>query len=218
MRRRLVAAKRQVVDEHVTLLEESGLWSVIVDVDCFALGNGLEFHERLNPSSSVGDKVTALVDVGASKTNVNIMYGLNSCFTRDIYIAGNDFTEAITKKMGLQPSQSESLKRDPGIKAEEIKEVVSSVVDDLCHEVSLSFDYFEHQFDKPIDYIYLSGGGSQLVGLEETLERTFEKKPIRWDPCEMLEISSETVDAVEFKKNAVRLAIATGLAARIQKD
>lgn len=218
MRVLLVAVKKQTIEEHIHLIEETHLLPLVIDVDCFALGNAFELNQKFNASASGAEKrVSAMIDVGATKTNVNILYGLNSYFTREIHIAGNDFTEAIVKRIGLQPAQAETLKRDPGLKLEEVKEVVSSIIEDLCHEIGLSFDYFEHQFDKKVEHIYISGGGSQIVGLEEALESTFEKRPIRWDPCETLEINIEGVDPVNFKNQCSQYAIATGLAARIMK-
>jgi len=214
----LVAAKRDKLDEHITLLEESGLWPMSVDVDCFALGNSFELKQLINPSADIGNKVNALIDIGAVKTNVNIMIGLQVFFTREIYIAGNDFTEAISKKMGLPENEAEQLKRNPALKADEIRDYVSSLLDDLTHEIQLSFDYFEHQFDKQIENIYLSGGASLLQGLEESFDSTFNRKLIRWDPCESFEVLSDKIDPVDLKKKATQLAIAAGLASRVKKD
>jgi type IV pilus assembly protein PilM len=214
----LVAAKRDKLEEHINLLEESGLWPITIDVDCFALGNSFEIKQLNNPPSNITNKVSALIDIGAMKTNVNIMSELQVCFTREIYIGGKDFTESTSKKMGISEKEAEEIKKNPGLKFEEVKDYISSLLDDLTHEIRLSFDYFEHQFDKPIDDIYLSGGSSLLQGLEESFEATFNKKPIRWDPCESFEIMSEKIDPVELKKKASQLIIATGLAARIKKD
>lgn len=214
----LVAAKRDKLDEHITLLEQAGLWPMAVDVDCFALGNAFELKQLINPSTDAATKVSALVDIGAVKTNVNIMIGLQVFFTREIYIAGNDFTEAIGKKMGLPENEAEQLKCNPALKADEVKDYVSSLLDDLTHEIQLSFDYFEHQFDKPIENIYLSGGASQMHGLEEMFDSTFNRKMIRWDPCAIFEVASDKIDAVELKKKSSQLSIAVGLASRVKKD
>jgi type IV pilus assembly protein PilM len=214
----LVAAKRDKLDEHINLLEESGLWPLAIDVDCFALGNAFELKQSNNPSSNISNRVAALIDIGAMKTNVNIMSGLQVSFTREIYIGGKDFTDSTSKKMGIPEKEAEELKKNPGLKFDEVKDYISSLIDDLTHEIKLSFDYFEHQFDKPIDDIYISGGSSLLQGLEEAFESSFNKKPVRWDPSELLEILSEKIDPPEMKKKASQLVIATGLAARMKKD
>ncbi|MDI6732395.1 MAG: pilus assembly protein PilM, partial [Planctomycetota bacterium] len=214
----LVAAKRDNIDNHIDIVERSGLLPMAIDVDCFALGNSFELKQMVNPSTDINNKVTALIDIGALKTNVSIMMGLQVYFTREIYVGGNDFTEIISKKMGAPQNEAEKVKCNPELKSDEIKDYVSSLVDDLTHEIRLSFDYFEHQLDKPIDNIYLSGGTSLLQGLEDTFASTFNRQILRWDPCESLEIVSDKIDAVELKKRASQLAIATGLAVRIKKD
>ncbi|MFA5795134.1 MAG: type IV pilus assembly protein PilM [Candidatus Brocadiia bacterium] len=219
MRVLLVAVKKQTIEDHISIIEQTRLLPLIIDVDCFALGNAFELNQKFSTAGASGPdkKVSAMIDIGATKTNVNVIYGLNSYFTREIHIAGNDLTEALVKRIGMQPAQAEALKRDPGLKQEEVKEVVSSIIEELCHEIGLSFDYFEHQSDKKVEHIYLSGGGSQIIGLDEAIESTFEKRPIRWDPCESLEILVDGVDPVDFKKIASNFAVATGLAARIIK-
>lgn len=219
MRVILVAAKRNLIEDHLVLLESAGLWPYIIDVDSFALGNAFELYALLSTNQEKAEPniSTALIDIGSVKTALNIMFNVNSYFTREISIAGNDFTDAISKKTGLQPAQAEALKCDPGDKTEEIKDITSGLVDDLIHEIQLSFDYFEHQFEKPIDSIYLSGGSSHLIGLEEAFENTFQKKPVWWNPLEYIEIASEHITKEELNRHTSQLGIAVGLASRIRK-
>src|SRR5262245_36011211 len=73
MRVLLVAAKRTFIDEHVTVLEGASLQPGIVDVDSFALGNAYELAGMINPDAVRPGKLVALADIGASKTNINIM-------------------------------------------------------------------------------------------------------------------------------------------------
>jgi Tfp pilus assembly PilM family ATPase len=110
------------------------------------------------------------------------------------------------------------MKRDPGEHGEEIRQVVMPVIEDLANEVHLSFDYFENQFDREDEEVYLSGGGSRLPFVEESLERIFEKRARNWDPTENLKINSDSVDVGSLKANSAQLAVAVGLAARIRKD
>ena len=219
MRVILVAAKRNLVDDYLSMTESNGLWPYVIDLDSFALGNAFELHELLaeGKGKSETGKSVALIDIGSSKTLLNIMFNINSYFTREITIAGNDFTEAISKKMGLEANQAEVRKCDPGDKTEEVKEASGGLLDDLIHEIRLSFDYFEHQFEKPIDSIYISGGSSNLVGLEEAFEKDFQKKPIKWNPLEHFEIDSDKVNQAELNQHASQLAIAVGLASRLRK-
>ncbi|MHC4828973.1 MAG: type IV pilus assembly protein PilM, partial [Planctomycetota bacterium] len=100
MRALLVAVKRTLIEDHVGLLRECNLQPAVVDVDAFALGNAFELRvRRTQREREFEDKVIALIDIGANKTNINIMRGSTSYFTREVYLAGNDFTEAISRRL-----------------------------------------------------------------------------------------------------------------------
>lgn len=212
----LVAAKRNMIDEHVALLQEVGLQPYIVDVDAFALGNAFELRNINSPLMEEQDRVVALIDIGASKTNINILKGNVSYFTREVYLAGNDFTEAIARRLGVDTEEAERIKGDPGDQIAEIEDSVLPSLDDLGNEIHLSFDFYETQFEREVDDIYISGGGSRLPGLERSFERIFERKINFWDPVESLEIRADRVDVNLLKETAPQLAIAVGLASRIQ--
>ena len=218
MRVLLVAVKRTLVDDHVALIQGIGLTPEIIDVDSFALGNAFEVRSLLSPGVEQDDKAVALIDIGANKTNINILRGTTSFFTREIYLGGDDFTTAIAKRLGVEAHQAELLKRDPGENFEQLRQAVMPAIDDLGNEIHLSFDYFENQFDREVDEVYLSGGGSRLPILEEAFEKIFEKRTRSWDPTENLKINSESVDVGKLKANGPQLAVAVGLASRIRKE
>jgi type IV pilus assembly protein PilM len=218
MRVLLVAVKRTLVDDHVGLVQGIGLVPEIIDVDAFALGNSFELRNLLSATVEQEDKTAALIDIGANKTNINILRGMGSHFTREIYLGGDDFTTAISKRLGVEPHHAELLKRDPGENLEQLRKAVMPAIDDLANEINLSFEYFENQFDREVDEVYLSGGGSRLPLLEEAFEKVFEKRTRTWDPTENMKINSDCVDIARLKTNSSQLAVAMGLASRIRKD
>ncbi len=218
MRVLLVAVKRALVDDHVSLIQSIGLTPEVIDVDTFALGNAYELRGRLAPAAERDDRAVALVDIGANKTNVNILQGTTSYFTREIYLGGDDLTSAIAKRFSVEAHQAELMKRDPGENVEEIRQAVTPVIEDVANEIHLSFDYFENQFDREVEEVFLSGGGARLPFFEEALEKIFEKRARNWDPTENLKINADTVDVGKLKAGASQLAVAVGLASRIRKD
>jgi len=218
MRVLLVAVKRSLIDDHVALLQGIGLQPSVIDVDSFALGNAFELRNLHAPTFDNDDRAFALVDIGGNKTNINIVRGTSTYFTREIYLGGDDFTSAIGKRLGIESSQAEYLKRDPEDNLEDVREAVIPTIDDLGNEIHLSFDYFENQFDQEVDEVYLSGGGSRLDLLEDAFEKIFEKRTRTWDPTENLRVKADSVDVDALKLNAPQLAVAIGLASRIRKD
>jgi type IV pilus assembly protein PilM len=218
MRVLLVAVKRSVIDEHVQLLQTIGLTPEIIDVDAFALGNAYELHGLAGGGVDGTDRAVAQIDVGANKTNVNVLRGGSSYFTREIYLGGEDFTSAISKRLGCEVHQAEMMKREPGESADAMRDAVMASIDDLGNEIHLSFDYFENQFDRPVDEVLLSGGGAHLPLVEPTFEKIFEKRTRHWDPTENLKIDEGAVDVEALRANASQLAVAVGLASRIRRD
>jgi len=217
MRVLLVAVKRALIDDHVGLLTGLGLQPTVIDVDSFAVGNAFELALGGSLYEEDSDRAIALLDIGANKTNINIFYGGTSYFTREVYLAGDDFTHAIAKRLGLDVDTAEMRKREPGDHPEEVMEAVMPSFDDLANEVLLSFDYFENQFDRDVEEVYLSGGSARMAGIDEALERTLNRSIHRWDPCEGIEIHEGTVDPNLVRANAGQLAVAIGLAARVQE-
>jgi len=87
----LVAVKKDKINDYVNLVKDAGLEPVVVDVDAFALAN---MHE-LNYETETG--ITALLNIGASVMNINILRDGVSIFTRDITVGGNRYTEALQR-------------------------------------------------------------------------------------------------------------------------
>ncbi len=211
----LVAVRKSLIEEHLALLQEAGLTSVIIDVDAFALGNAFEMRAR-GSGGLPPEKVVALIDIGANKTNINILKGSISYFTREVYLAGNDFTEAVSRKFNLDTQEAERLKCDPGDQAPEVEEAILPTLDDLGNEIQLSFDYFENQFDRVVEEVYISGGSAQLPGLQRAFEGAFEKSVVFWNPLENVDVKADRIDVKTLSHYAGQLAVAVGLASRVR--
>jgi type IV pilus assembly protein PilM len=214
----LVAVKKSLVEEHLALLQEADLVSTIIDVDAFALGNCFELQlDQSAPGDAEKQTVVALVDIGANKTTINIMRGRTSFFTREIYLAGNDFTDAVSRRFNLDTPEAERLKCDPQDRAGEVEEAILPTLDDLSNEIQLSFDYFENQFDEVVEQVYVTGGSAKLPGLQRTFEGAFEKSVVLWNPLENVDIEGERIDHKVLDHFSGQLAVALGLATRVKK-
>ena len=211
----LVAVKQTLIEEHLGTLQGLGLSPGIIDVDTFALGNAFELNLMHSPRVEDEEKVIALVDIGSIKTNINIIKNNTSYFSREVYIAGNDFSEAVSRGLGIDNDEAEQLKTNPQDQEDSVEENILPTLDDLGNEIHLSFDYYENQYDREVDEIYISGGSSQVPRLQSTFERVFDRRIYFWDPTENLEVRSETVDVEEMKDQSSKLAVAVGLASRL---
>jgi type IV pilus assembly protein PilM len=210
----LVAAKKAVVADHARMLTELGLQPVAIGVDGFALGNAWELGDLVNPGVQEPGRTVALIDLGATKASINILRDNVSCFAREVPMGGQDLTNAIARRLGIEPAQAETLKREPGEQLNVVQEACSQVLEDLGNEVNLSFDFFENQFDGEVQEVWLTGGTALLPFLEESFEKIFEKRTKTWNPIEGLKVKADHVDVEALNQFAPQLAVAIGLAAQ----
>ena len=208
----LVAAKKEKIADYTGVIAQAGRTAVVVDVDAFALQNAFEVNYGIEPG-----QVVVLLNAGASATNINILQGDQSVFTRDLSIGGNAYTEALQKELNLPFEQADLLKRGEavdGVTFEEAKPVLRAVSENVMLEIQKTFDFFKASASSDhIDRIVISGGASRVDGFREMLEERFgtpveEFDPFRavtWDPGKL---GSESAD------HAATAAVAVGLALR----
>ena len=211
----LVAVKNAVLEHHLGIVQKAGLAPEIVDVDAFAIGNAWSLLRECSGASEEEGPV-AFVDVGSSKTCLNVVQDGRSLFTREIYFGGKDLTGAISRRMSLDENEAEGLKRAPGERFDEVREAVFPTIDDLGNELQLSFDYFESQNGVGPTKIFLSGGGSRFGFFRESFEKIFEKPTVVFNPFEGLPVSDE-IDQDLLASGGPQLVVAVGLASRIRK-
>lgn len=207
----LVAAKKDYVLEKVRIVEKAGFAVKVVDVDSFAIANAF----LRNHPAGVSDKSFAVLNIGATYTNLSILKGESIFFSRDIALGGNDFTFSISKKLGIDQKAAQEIKvNTPKDKEASVSDCIKGVFSDLMDEVKLSFGYYENLAGKGIDEIYVSGGGSNIIGLSQMFEEGLGSKPNTWNPLEFLEPSSEGDGSGTPDKAPMSFCVAAGLLVR----
>jgi len=154
----IVAAKKDITNDYVSLVRSVGLNPMIVDVDVFALENMYEVNYQ-----GLGG-VVALVNMGASVTNINILKDVVSIFTRDITTGGNQFTEWIVKEQNISFEEAQQLKHSliHGEIPFELERITNDYIDLITGEVKRTLDFFSTNFSQDrISKILLSGGSSK---------------------------------------------------------
>ncbi len=212
----LVAAKKDMIDEYVNIIEMAGLNPSLVDVDAFALQNVFELNY------DAAKENVALVDIGAGKASLNILKGGVSEFIRDISFGCDQINEEIIAQFGYSFEESEELKRNQGAdeqKADQIQEIVNTIAADWCSEIRRALDFFYSSYpDDQINRILLSGGGARIKVLQQLLATETSSEIATLNPLNNLKIENRRIDISEFKQIAPQAAICIGLAARRVDD
>src|SRR3989454_12851576 len=152
----LVATKKDKVNDYANAVREAGLTPKVVDVDAFAIENMYCANYNVSPAELI-----AIVNIGASVMNINILKGGVSAFTRDITIGGNRYSERIQQDLGLDLEEAEAAKKGhlPEANANALQQAVAAVNEEVATEIGRSFDYFRNTSpDEDIAHIVLCGG------------------------------------------------------------
>ena len=212
----LAACKRDKVANLKQAIQLAGKQPSVVDVDAFALQNCYE----LNYDPQAGH-VVALLNIGASTTNINILNGVRSVFTRDATFGGNQYTSLLQKEMGLTFDQAEAVKRGmplpDGIEPREIAPILDTVSDILALEIQKTMDFYRatvEEGESAVEKILVSGGGSKLKGLVDFLSRRFEVPVEMFDPFRKIKVDARGFDPEYMREIVPEMAIAVGLALR----
>lgn len=206
----LVAVRRSFVSEHLAQLTMGGIQPEIVDVDVFALANCYEVLGPAAPPESE-KKATALIDIGAAKSNIAIVLGNRLLFTREVYLAGNEITEAVGRSLSAEPEDVDRMKCSPGEALDQILDAAQPAFEDLANEIRLSFDYVEGQFDVEVSTVVLSGGSAQLPNAAAILGNLLGRPVHIFDPLAGLDLVPSRYDIHSLDANSPGLSVALGL-------
>jgi len=209
----LVAAKKEKIADYTGVIAQAGRSAVVVDVDAFALQNAYEVNYGIEASA-----VVALLNAGASATNINILNGDQSVFTRDISIGGNAYTEALQKELNLPFDLADQLKRGEavdGVTFEDARPVLRAVTENVMLEIQKTFDFFKTTASSDrIDRIMLSGGASRAEGFTELLSERFDAPVEGLDPFKRVAFDAKKFQVASAADIAPTAAVAMGLALR----
>ena len=165
--------------------------------------------------------MVALVNIGASVTNVNILSRRDTIFWRDISFGGNQYTDAIQRELNLSFEQAEALKKgengrpvapdnppDPrrglGRHRAGDPEDVRLLLGDLL--------------EGPVDQLLLSGGCSLTPNLQQVLRERFQVPTELMNPLRRIQFKESDFDGHWLQSIAPMMAVAVGLGIRKAGD
>ena len=212
----LVAAKKEMVSDYINVVNLAGLNPCIVDVEAFALQNAFEANY------DVKDENTALIDIGASKTSLNILKGNSSVFMRDVSLGCGQINQKVMSLIECSFEEAEQLKhgdKPDRLSRDDLKDITSSVVTDWCTEIRRALDFFYSTYpEDQIKRIILSGGGANIAEFRELLAAEASAEVESINPFNNFQIDKKNFDDAFIKQIAPQAAISMGLAMRKVDD
>ncbi|MDI6782733.1 MAG: type IV pilus assembly protein PilM, partial [bacterium] len=181
----LVGSKKDSIAEYTDFLSKTGIKPLYLDVTPVALYN---FHKLIDPTPT--EEAIALINIGASATDISIVRGGKLSFTRTAPLGGSEITRGIAAALNISVTEAEQIKITEG-KAESefelfeesgdleatkqrekmITAAVTAALEKLVGEIRRTFDYYISQPEGiAIGQIILSGGSAKLPGIDRFLE------------------------------------------------
>ncbi len=213
----LVAVKKDKILNYTNVLSMAGKTPAAVDIDVFALQNCYEYNYDPAPNSTV-----ALLNLGASVMNINIVKGNSPLFTRDVSVGGHQYTDSLQKELDLSFDDAESLKlgHKVGTVSEDAKmPILQQVTEIIVLEIQKTFDFFRATAaGEHIERIYIAGGSARVSGLMEALRQEFSLPVEILNPFQRIGFPAGGPGSELIERNPGQLAVAVGLALRSFDD
>lgn len=206
----LVAAKRELVENKVGLLQDAGVNPVIIDIDAFALHNAFQHNY---PDQQ--DGIIALVNVGHETTNVNILENGIPIVTRDIPFGSRRIREDLQRERGLTAEQAEDVLQARET-VHELDRFVESSTDEVAVGIERASAFLMTREDAAsIGKIFLSGGGARIPGMSDALGRRMGVPTQLVNCFERTPVQPTAAGDISIDEAAPMLLLPLGLALRV---
>ena len=202
----LAASPKKTVSGYRKSVSSAGLRAEVVDMDAMALSNAY-----VSARGDVSEK-TAIVNVGASVTNVNVSRDGDPFFVRDVPLGGWEITRSLMEKFDITYEEAERIKYRVGGygKYDEAAGLVEKFVVRAAAEIKTVLDEAGGRARR----LVLCGGSARLPALADSLEEAAGVPVEVFNPFGGIAFSDSSFDPEYLEYLGPKMAVAVGLAAR----
>ena len=199
------AAKQQLVADFMQATQLAGLTA-----ECMVPGliGPMNTFEQALPEVYAKETV-ALVDIGFKHTSVCVLDRGELALTRVVNIGGDKLTTGLAEAMSISYAEAEGIK--VGM-APEVENALQMQVIPLGREIRASLDFFEHQNDRPVTQVYMSGASARSEMILQMLHSELLLECKTWNPTGFLQLALPGQQAVEVDHIGSQLTVVIGAA------
>jgi len=199
------ATKQQLVNDFMQATQFAGLTA-----ECMVPGliGPMNTFEQALPDV-YGKETVALVDIGFKHTSVVVLDRGELALTRVVNIGGDKLTSGLAEAMSISYAEAEGIK--VGM-APEVEGALQMQVIPLGREIRASLDFFEHQQDRPVSQVYVSGASARSEMILQMLHSELLLECKTWNPTGFLQLALPGQQAVEIDHIGSQLTVAIGAA------
>lgn len=209
----LAASRSENVSTRTAVAELAGLTAKIIDVEAYTIENAYTLITDQIPDYGV-DKITAVIDIGATMTSLNVIEDGKLVYTREQPFGGKQLTEEIMRRYGLSYEDAGRVKKEGGLPENYEPEVLEPFKQTMAQQVGRFLQFFysssEHEY---VDYIALAGGCASIPGIAELVESNLGISTGIANPFNSVKLASR-IARQRIMSDGPSLMIACGLAMR----
>lgn len=198
-------AKKQLLDDFVIASRNAGFTPQLIVPGVIGPVNAFE---KALPEAFQKESV-ALVDIGFKSSSISILQEGELVLSRIVAIGGDRLTTGLAESMNISYAEAEGIKIGM---PNEVQSALDTLLMPLGRELRASIDFFEHQHDRPVSQVYLSGGSSRSEFVVETLKRELMAECRTWNPTSFLKLALSPEQTAEVEHVAPQLTVAIGAA------
>jgi type IV pilus assembly protein PilM len=205
----LVAAKRELIENRISLLSDAGLDPVVMDVEAFALHNAFEHNYP-----DARDGMAAFVNIGHETSNVNLLQDGMPVLVRDVPFGTRRLREALQRERGMTADQAEEVLQGRS-EPQALRALLDERVDELAVGIERAAAFIQAQSGGDgLNRVYLAGGGACVNGMSEAVAARLGVRAEVANPLQRVAVRPEVMQAVPMEQLAPLLMLPVGLALR----
>jgi type IV pilus assembly protein PilM len=208
MRVMVGGAKRQIVDNLAAAVKNAGLIADVIIPGLLGPANAFEVCEPENFTK----EVVALVDIGFKNTTITILSAGEMMLHRVVALGGDRITAGLAEAMNISYAEADGIK--VGMPSE-VQQSLETVLNPLGRELRASIDFFEHQNDKTVTQVFLSGGSARGELVVQCLQNELMVPCKSWNSARFLELALSPEKMGEIEHIAPQLTVAIGAASSL---
>ena len=201
----VAGARDQLINDFVAAAKSAGLVAAYITptligpINCF---------ERAMPEVFAKEAV-ALVDLGFRSSSICILMEGELALSRVVTIGGDKLTQSLADILNISYAEAEGIK--VGIPTE-VQSHIESMIQPLGREFRASIDFFEHQQDRTVSQVFVTGGSARSEVILHALQQELMLECKVLNPTSCLEKQLPPQQMSEIEGAAPQLAVALGTA------
>jgi type IV pilus assembly protein PilM len=201
----VVGARQQLVADLVQGAKGAGL---IADFILPGVIGPVNTFEKAMPEVFEKEAV-ALVDIGFKNSSICILLEGELILSRVVAIGGDKLTAGLAEVLSVSYAEAEGIKIGmPG----EVQSQLESFLIPLGRELRASLDFFEHQHDRPVTQVFVTGGSARSEFIVQRLQQELMVECRILNPTTFLQMQLPPQQTAEIEQVAPQLTVALGAA------